>query len=75
MHANRVAYAANGNRHIVDMNMHIYQYRKGRTPDDPAYTKVLVTAQAYGAMNTKILARASRSDIATDITLNGQFNV
>jgi hypothetical protein len=53
------------------MNMHVYQYRKGRTPDDPAYTKVLVIAQAYGAMNTKILARASRSDIATDITLNG----
>lgn len=69
MHSNRLAYAANGNRHIVDMEMNIYQYVKN--PDDRNYRRRLVLVNAYGAMNTKILARTSKANIATDITLNG----
>jgi len=75
MHANRVAYAANGDRHIVDMNMKIWQYKQSNPNDsnDDQYTKRKVSVDAYGAMNTKILARTSRFKIASDITLNGQF--
>ncbi|KAI2463235.1 hypothetical protein F4781DRAFT_417305 [Annulohypoxylon bovei var. microspora] len=68
MHANRIAYEANGNRHIVDMNMKIYEYV--RNPDDRGYKRRLVSVDAYGSQNTKILARTSRKNIATDITLN-----
>ncbi|KAI1769817.1 hypothetical protein F4818DRAFT_450792 [Hypoxylon cercidicola] len=68
MHANRIAYEANGNRHIVDMNMRIYEYV--RNPDDRGYRRRLVSVDAYGSQNTKILARTSRKNIATDITLN-----
>jgi len=69
MHANRVAYEANGNRHIVDMNMKIYEYVGN--PNDRNYRKRLVSVDVYGAPNTKILARTNRADIASDITLNG----
>lgn len=69
MHANRVAYAANGDRHIVDMNMKIYEYVGN--PNDRNYRRKLVSVDAYGSQNTKILARTNRKNIATDITLNG----
>ncbi|KAI0470671.1 hypothetical protein GGR56DRAFT_659966 [Xylariaceae sp. FL0804] len=67
MHANRVTYAANGNRHIVDMTMTIYKYtwNEGRN-----YTRRLSEVDTYGAANTKILARTNKNNIATDITLN-----
>ncbi|KAI8630070.1 hypothetical protein F5Y19DRAFT_70377 [Xylariaceae sp. FL1651] len=68
MHANRVAYEANGNRHIVDMNMKIYEYVGN--PNDRNYRKKLVSVDVYGSQNTKILARTNRKNIATDITLN-----
>ncbi|KAH8588749.1 hypothetical protein B0O99DRAFT_693184 [Bisporella sp. PMI_857] len=68
MHANRVAYAANGNRHIVDMNMEVYEYVSN--PSDRNYRKRRVSVDAYGSQNTKILARTNRKSIATDITLN-----
>ncbi|KAI1374101.1 hypothetical protein F4677DRAFT_447748 [Hypoxylon crocopeplum] len=68
MHANRIAFEANGNRHIVDMNMKIYEYI--RSPDDRGYRRRLVSVDAYGSQNTKILARTNRKNIATDITLN-----
>lgn len=69
MHANSVAYAANGDRHIVDMTMNIYEYVNN--PNDRNYKKRLVSVDAYGSQNTKILARTNRKNIATDITLNG----
>ncbi len=72
MHANRVAYAANGDRHIYDMVMKIYEYVGN--PNDGSYTRRRVSADAYGAPNTKILARTNRKNIATDITLNGLSN-
>ncbi|GAW21130.1 hypothetical protein ANO14919_106470 [Xylariales sp. No.14919] len=68
MHANRVAYEANGNRHIVDMNMRVYEYVED--PDSRNYTRKLVSLDAYGAQGTKILARTNKANIATDITLN-----
>ncbi|KAJ2977948.1 hypothetical protein NUW58_g7650 [Xylaria curta] len=68
MHANRVAYEANRNRHIVNMNMKIYEYVGN--PNDRNYRRRLVSVDAYGSQNTKILARTNRNNIATDITLN-----
>ncbi|KAI1124880.1 hypothetical protein F5Y10DRAFT_284663 [Nemania abortiva] len=68
MHANRVAYEANGNRHIADLNMKIYEYVGN--PNDRNYKRRLVSVDAYGSQNTKILARTNRKNIATDITLN-----
>jgi hypothetical protein len=73
MHAKGVAYAANGNRHIYDMEMHIWEYDLDPDfPDtDPHYIKLLKAQTVYGAIPTKILARTNRKGIATDITLNG----
>ncbi|KAI8961588.1 hypothetical protein F5Y11DRAFT_366628 [Daldinia sp. FL1419] len=68
MHANRVAYEANGNRQIVDLNMKVYEYV--RNPNDRYFRRKLVSVDAYGSQNTKILARTNKRNIATDITLN-----
>ncbi|KAI1409240.1 hypothetical protein F5Y13DRAFT_203653 [Hypoxylon sp. FL1857] len=71
MHANRVAYEANGNRHIVDMNMVIYEYI-GNPNNNKDFKRIEVSVDAYGSQNTKILARTNKKNIATDITLNGR---
>ncbi|KAI1171749.1 hypothetical protein F4777DRAFT_593495 [Nemania sp. FL0916] len=68
MHADRVAYVANGKRHIVDMNMEIYKYEQ--VGGSRNFTRKRVSVDAYGSTNTKILARTNKKRIATDITLN-----
>ncbi|KAJ3553159.1 hypothetical protein NPX13_g10946 [Xylaria arbuscula] len=67
MHANRITYEANGNRHIQDMTMHIYEFVPGAGRN---YTRKLIPLDAYGSLGTKILARTRRDTIASDITRN-----
>ncbi|KAI0836759.1 hypothetical protein F5Y06DRAFT_298449 [Hypoxylon sp. FL0890] len=50
------------------MNMKIYEYVGN--PNDRNYKRRLVSVDAYGSQNAKILARTNRKNIATDITLN-----
>ena len=57
MHADRVTYEKNGDRHIYDMRMAVWEYDEDRynNPNDDKYKKKLVHIDAYGAVNTKIL--------------------
>ena len=73
MHANVITYQPNGNQHIQDLNMKIYEYKQN--PNDRFYKKKLVSVDVYGAQNCKILARTSRKNIVSDITKNGQFKL
>ncbi|KAI1358407.1 hypothetical protein F5Y08DRAFT_350892 [Xylaria arbuscula] len=70
MHANRITYEANGNRHIQDMTMHIYEFVPGAGRN---YTRKLIPLDAYGSLGTKILARTRRDTIASDITRNARL--
>lgn len=69
MHADRVSYKATGSKHVADMTTHIYEYEHNLGRE---YTRRLTVMEAYGAQNTKILARTFKSNIAQYIITNGQ---
>ncbi|KAH6692690.1 hypothetical protein F5X68DRAFT_201409 [Plectosphaerella plurivora] len=66
MHANRITYAANGDRPVHDLVMPVKTY-VDYDEDGPEGT-ILMAVQ--GALNAKIFARTDCPDIAADITLN-----
>ena len=59
MHADKITYSGNGDRHIYDMRMAVWEYEKDKynNPNDDKYKRRLVHIDAYGPVNTKILVR------------------
>lgn len=68
MHANRITYAANGDRPVHDLVMPVKTY-VDEDEDGPEGTMLMAV---QGVVNTKSFARTMCFDIAADITLNGQ---
>lgn len=70
MHADRVAFKANGNRHIYDYRMTLEKFK---TLPDGNVLREEYDVDVYGAVNAKIMARTTGETIAWHTSSNGKF--
>lgn len=86
MHANSVTLEANQQHHIYDMRMEIWEYKESKPNSDDndrdgkertythiQYGKERANIAAYGPLNTKILARTSKSKTPSEVMCNGKL--
>lgn len=87
MHANRITYEANGNRHMEDLTMKINLYEEtdvldlGEIDEVNLWRLKVDFLDAYGAQNAKVLARTSYTkgknlgNTGMYVSENGEFQV